>query len=153
MSESLMRVFIGLGTNLGNREANLRLGIAKLSRIMTGVRISSIRETEAVGPSQPAYLNGALEGDTDFSPSCLLHVLKTIEYDLGRRQAPRWTARPLDLDILFYGSKIIQTPDLCIPHPEMHHRRFVLEPLDELDGNLVHPLLRKTIKDLLGELK
>lgn len=148
-----MRVYIGLGSNLGNRENNLRLGIAKLSRLMTRVRVSTLRETLAIGPLQPAYLNGVLEGETDFPPACLLRALKTIEYDLGRRPAPRWTARLLDLDILLYEDRIIQTPDLCIPHPEMHHRRFVLDPLYELDGDLVHPTLHKTIKALLEELR
>lgn len=107
-----MRVYIGFGSNLGNREDNLRLGIAKLARVISVIRISGIRETEAVGPAQPAYLNGVLEGETDFRPACLLRALKVIEYDLGRRPAPRWTARMLDLDILFYGDHIIQAPDL-----------------------------------------
>jgi 2-amino-4-hydroxy-6-hydroxymethyldihydropteridine diphosphokinase len=148
-----MRVYIGLGSNLGNREKNLRLGIAKLSRVMTGIRISSIGETDAIGPSQPAYLNGVLEGETDFRPACLLRALKIFEHDLGRRPAPRWTARPLDLDILLYGSSVMQTPDLCIPHPELSKRRFVLEPLNELDGDIVHPSLHKTISKLLEELR
>ena len=148
-----MRVYIGLGSNLGNREGNLRMGIAKLSRLMTEIRVSTLRETLAIGPSQPAYLNGVLEGETDFRPACLLRVLKTIEYDLGRRPAPRWTARSLDLDILLFEHEIIRMHDLHIPHPEIPKRRFVLESLCELDGDLVHPSLHKTVSQLLEELR
>ena len=148
-------VFIGIGSNLGNREENCRKALRLISEkagIVT--RQSSIYETRPWGvENQPPFFNMAAEADTLADPRTLLSILKVIEKELGRTESPRWGPRTLDLDILFYDDLVIDTPELRIPHPLMHMRKFVLQPLSEIAPDKVHPILKKTVKELLSELK
>ena len=133
--------YIGLGSNLGDREGNLRTALARLTELGE-VRASSFRETDPVGlTDQPRFLNAAAELSTDLPARDLLDALLTIERDLGRDRAreERWGPRTLDLDLLLYGDEVIDEPGLRVPHPRLAERRFVLEPLHELAPGLVLP--------------
>jgi 2-amino-4-hydroxy-6-hydroxymethyldihydropteridine diphosphokinase len=137
------RVFVGLGSNLGGRDANLRQALDLLAG-EPGVelgRVSAFRDTEPVGYlDQPRFLNAAAEVETDLSPAEFLARLLAIERRLGRvRTGPRFGPRTIDLDLLLYGDETIDAPGLRVPHPRLHERRFVLEPLAELDPGLVVP--------------
>jgi 2-amino-4-hydroxy-6-hydroxymethyldihydropteridine diphosphokinase len=139
-----MRAFIGLGSNLGDREDNLRRAVAELRRLaQTEVRaVSSFRDTAPVGYlDQPRFLNGVVELETALGPGDLLRELLRIEQWLGRNraQSPPQGPRTADLDLLLYGDERIRRADLQVPHPRLHERRFVLEPLAELDPSLVVP--------------
>jgi 2-amino-4-hydroxy-6-hydroxymethyldihydropteridine diphosphokinase len=127
--------YLGIGSNLGDRRKNIKRAIELLSKIK-GVkihRVSRIYETEPVGgPPQGKFLNGAIKIKTILSPEGLLKVLKNIEKKLGRVRTIRYGPRPIDLDILLYGSEIINRKDLKIPHPRMFEREFVLKPLREI---------------------
>ena len=151
----MSRVFLGVGSNEGDRlhaisEAIRLLGATERIRV---TQMATILETEPVGgPSQGPYLNTVVELDTTLSPRELLNVLQQIERRLGRRpSSERWAPRPMDLDILLYDERTIQEPDLAIPHPRMHERRFVLEPLAQLAPDTVHPILKRSIHDLLAK--
>jgi len=140
----MTRAFIGLGSNLGDREATLGRAVDAL-RALPGTevrRVSSFRDTEPVGlRDQPSFLNGAVELETDLSPRELLEALLAIERSLGRDRAgvPPGGPRTADLDLLLYGEARIAEPGLEVPHPRLHERRFVLEPLAELDPALDVP--------------
>jgi 2-amino-4-hydroxy-6-hydroxymethyldihydropteridine diphosphokinase len=142
LGEGWERVYLGLGSNLGDRERNLRAAVERLAA-MPGVRIlrcSRVYETEPVGPGdQPWFLNAVVEADTSLSPETLLRRAKAIEAELGRQPGPRWGPRPLDVDILLYGERSLDLPDLTIPHPELWSRLFVLVPLAELRPDLSGP--------------
>jgi 2-amino-4-hydroxy-6-hydroxymethyldihydropteridine diphosphokinase len=149
--------YVALGSNLGDREAHLAAAIAAL-RARPGVRViavSRVYETAPVGPPpQGPYLNAAVYLRTTLAPRALLACLLEIEAAQGReRSAGRWSARTLDLDLLFYGSLALDEPDLCIPHPHLHERHFVLEPLCELAPRLVHPRLGETIEELAAKVR
>lgn len=150
------RVFIGVGSNGGDRLACISSAIKALSRVdgVHVVQMATIIETEPVGgPPQGPYLNTVVELQTTRTPQDLLGVLKDIERRLGRQPTmQRWAPRPIDLDILLYGDVMLNDSSLIIPHPRMHMRRFVLEPLAQLAPDLLHPLLRRTIADLLAHL-
>jgi 2-amino-4-hydroxy-6-hydroxymethyldihydropteridine diphosphokinase len=145
-------VYIALGSNLGDRAAML----ARAEQAMgeAGVRVlrrSSVYTTEPVdAPPQPWFLNSVVEAETSLTPVQLLHVLAGIERGLGRRRITPRGPRTLDLDILLYGSSVINTPELQVPHPGLPNRRFVLAPLAELAPGLRHPVLHKSIADLLA---
>ena len=133
--------FIGLGSNLGDREGNLRAAVARLAELGR-VRVSSFRETDPVGVTdQPKFLNAAAELSTDLPARDLLDALLAIERDFGRDRAreERWGPRTLDLDLLLYADELIDEPGLTVPHPRLAERRFVLEPLHELAPGLVLP--------------
>ncbi len=152
----MARVFIGLGSNQGDRFQYLSRVMQSLGR-EPGVRIvamATIIETEPVGgPPQGPYLNTVAELESTLSPAELLGVLKRIEQQHGRQpSAQRWVARPIDLDILLYDAQIIDSPALTIPHPRLHERRFVLEPLVQLVPELVHPVLQRSMAALLAQL-
>lgn len=126
------RAAVGLGSNLGNRERHLERGRRGLERLGRIVSMSSWYETEPIGgPEQDPYLNAVIVLDTDLSPTEMLDGLLAIERREGRVRAERWGPRTLDLDLLLYGDEEIDQPGLTVPHPEMTHRRFVLEPLLE----------------------
>ena len=131
----MKKVYIGVGSNLGNRKGNITSAIKKIKGA-DGIRVtkvSSFIETEPEGgPPQGNFLNGAIEINTDLSPHQLLKKLKRIEKELGRVKTVKNGPRPIDLDILVYGKEKINTPRLKIPHPRMHKRGFVMRPLKEL---------------------
>ncbi len=135
----MTEAFIAIGTNLGNREENIKAALKSLSQNteITIEKVSSVRETEPVdGPPQPPYLNGVIKIKTALSPQQLLDTLQGIEKSLGRERTVRFGPRIIDLDILLYGDKIISQPDLEIPHPKMREREFVMEPLREIEPDI-----------------
>jgi 2-amino-4-hydroxy-6-hydroxymethyldihydropteridine diphosphokinase len=147
-------VYISIGSNLGNREENCEKAIALL--IKRGIKVikrSSLCETEPWGvKEQPEFINVAVEVETHLRPEELLKNLKEIEIDIGRRESKLWGPRIIDIDILFYDDLVIKTPELEIPHPGINNRGFVLEPLSEIAPDKIHPVLKKSIKELLLEL-
>jgi len=150
-------VYIGLGSNLGRKKANIRRAIKLLNK-KTDIKIlkvSSLYETEPMGyVKQDWFVNACLKAETNLSPRQLLNTLKDIEKQLKRKKRfIRWGPRTIDMDILLYDNLRLKTKDLIIPHPEMHKRAFVLIPLMELEPNLVHPTKRKSILKLLANLK
>jgi 2-amino-4-hydroxy-6-hydroxymethyldihydropteridine diphosphokinase len=146
--------YVGLGANLGAREETLGRAVERL-REAEGVdvlAVSSLRETEPVGVvDQPPFLNGAVQLETSLPPRELLDLLLAIERSLGRVRGARWGPRLVELDLLLYGSEIVDEPGLRIPHPRLPERRFALEPLAELDAWLEIPG-RATVSALLAEL-
>jgi 2-amino-4-hydroxy-6-hydroxymethyldihydropteridine diphosphokinase len=150
-------VYIGLGSNIGDRRAHLRFALEMLNEA-AGIsvrRVSRFIETEPIGPPQARYLNGAARLDADQSPIELLHRLQLIEAALGRDHSveEHWGPRTCDLDILLIDDIVMDTPELVIPHPRMHERSFVLRPLAEIAAKAVHPVLHKTVEDLLADLE
>ncbi len=145
--------FIGIGSNIGNREGNCERAIELL--LKNGVRVtkrSSMRETEPWGiKEQQWFINMAIEVETDLCPEDLLSTLKGIEAEMGRREGIRWGPRIIDLDILLYDDLIIKTPKLEIPHRGTYDREHVLEPLSEIAPEKLHPVLKKSIKEILDE--
>jgi 2-amino-4-hydroxy-6-hydroxymethyldihydropteridine diphosphokinase len=144
------RIFVGLGSNLGDRERNLREAVERLRKIGV-VRLSTLRDTDPVGVAdQPNFLNAVAELSSELPARELLDRLLEIERELGRDRAKegRWGPRTIDLDLLLYGDEVIDEPGLTLPHPRLAERRFVLEPLHELAPELVLPDGRR-IKDLL----
>jgi 2-amino-4-hydroxy-6-hydroxymethyldihydropteridine diphosphokinase len=141
--------YVGLGSNLGDREGTIRAAVAELPGL---VSVSTLRETDPVGiTDQPRFLNGVAALETELAPRELLDVLLTVERRLGRERGQRWGPRTIDLDLLLYGNEVIDETGLTIPHPRLHERRFVLEPLAELSPALVVPG-RGRLEDLLAEL-
>ena len=150
-----MKVFVGLGSNLGERESMIRLALEDLSRLPETklVRASSLYDTEPVGEvDQPNFLNAVAQLETELSARQLLWNLLLIEKRLGRVRTRRWGPRTMDLDLLLYGDEVIEDSDLRVPHPELAHRSFVLVPLIELDPLLVHPVTRETLLHLVSRL-
>ncbi len=144
-------VYLGLGSNMGDRMENLRLSVERLSRRMTIARVSSVYETDPVGfPGQPLFLNAVVAANDELGPFELLGWAKQIESDLGRRPSFRNAPRPIDIDIILYGEMAIRTAALTVPHPRMAERAFVLVPLAEVVGDLVEPVSGLKISALLA---
>ena len=155
---SSARVYIAMGSNLGDREATLLAALRMMAEHPEIVvrRRSEFLETDPVGPpGQGKYLNAAVEIDTTLPPEDLLAALKQIEARLGRDRSKevRWGSRTCDLDILLIDDSVIDSADLKVPHPYLHERTFMLEPLVQIAPDVVHPMLKKTMAQLLGELK
>jgi 2-amino-4-hydroxy-6-hydroxymethyldihydropteridine diphosphokinase len=147
-------VYLGVGSNLGDREANLAAAASALRDVVgvTVLRRSRLYDTLAVGPPQPRYLNAVWELASALPPWRLLTILQSVEKALGRTGKGLQRPRTVDLDVLLWGERILAEPDFQIPHAEMHRRRFVLEPLAELAPDARHPVLGSTIGELLAGL-
>jgi len=154
MSFGPVVVYLGLGSNMGDRWANLDKALEFLSERLTVKKVSSVYETEPVGNvNQPHFLNLVCEVSTRLEPMGLLTLAKGMESKLGRTRGGANAPRPIDIDILFYGNQVINTPKLIIPHPKLTQRAFVLVPLVEIAPDLAHPVSSKTVKELLADLK
>jgi 2-amino-4-hydroxy-6-hydroxymethyldihydropteridine diphosphokinase len=146
-------VAIGLGSNLGDREAHLAFAADRLAGLLRTLKLSRWHETEPVGVEpQPRFLNGAAVGETGRSARQLLDDLLTIERERGRERPSPGTPRTLDLDLLLVGDQILNEPGLIVPHPRLRERRFVLEPLAEIAPALVDPVTGLTVAALLSRL-
>ena len=145
-------IFLGLGSNQGDRELNLKNSIKLLnSRVGKVLSTSGIYESEPWGvKNQNYFLNQVIEIETHIDPNDLLNICKNIEYDMGRKPEIRWGKRVIDIDILYYQSKVINQENLKIPHKLMHERKFVMIPLNDLNENHLHPILKITNKEILN---
>lgn len=147
-------VYLGLGANLGDRLANLRIALQRLQTLARLDEVSSLYETQPQGVTdQPLFFNAVCRVSTGLEPQALLRFLKNLEREIGRRPGGQeWGPRPIDLDILLYDDRVVDASELKVPHPRLAERAFVLVPLCELAPELHHPLLGKNIKDLLASV-
>jgi len=143
-------VYIGIGSNIGNRQENCREAIRQMGRRgVNVVKESSMIETEPWGVTeQPRFINMAVEAETGLAPENLFTALKDTEAAMGRTDAVRWGPRVIDLDIFFYDDMVLDTPELKIPHPYLHERDFVLIPLAEIAPEKIHPVFKKSVREL-----
>jgi 2-amino-4-hydroxy-6-hydroxymethyldihydropteridine diphosphokinase len=151
----MQQVFIGIGSNQGNSVDSCLQAVAMLREhpAIAGLRTSSLYHTRPEGyENQPWFVNGVTVCTTHLDPDELLQVLHGIEHKLGRVRLQRWGPRTIDLDILAYGEMVIDLAHLSIPHPRLHNRRFVLVPLLEIAPDWVHPVLKISVSDLIGNL-
>lgn len=146
-------VYLSLGSNVGDRAANLLSAIERLASLGTVEAVSSFYETEPVEfVAQPWFLNCVVKVDTAKMPKQLLAGILDLERKMGRRRTQKKGPRTIDIDILLFGNSIIETQDLTVPHPAMHERRFVLEPLVEIAPEVRHPAFKRTIRELRDAL-
>jgi 2-amino-4-hydroxy-6-hydroxymethyldihydropteridine diphosphokinase len=148
--------YIGIGSNIGDKVHQCELAISEILKVDRHKLLakSSLFKSKPIGyTSQDWFVNGVIKIETEMEPLDLFRVLRTIELKLGRTQTFRWGPRSIDIDILFFDDKEVRTQELQIPHPRLHERQFVLIPLVEIDRDLLHPILKKTIGKLLEETK
>lgn len=145
--------YLSLGSNIGDREQHLRDAIARLGSLGQVISVSSFYETEPVEfPDQAWFLNCAIAFETNETPHELMTAILDIEQKMGRQRLQKKGPRTIDIDILLFDDAVLDTPQLTIPHPAMANRRFVLEPMAEIAAELRHPLLNKSVNELLAEL-
>lgn len=153
VENAIHTVYLGLGSNQGDRDELLRAALRSLAPAVEITRISSVYDTAPqLVTDQPRFHNIAVAGTTRLTPAALLRAAKRIEVELGRQPGPRYGPRPIDIDILLYDDTTVVTPDLTIPHPGIAERGFVLAPLAELAPELQHPVLCVTVSELLRRL-
>ena len=146
-------VFIGIGANLGSVRENFARALRSMEKYARLVAVSSLYESDPVGlRDQPRFTNAVIKLETELSPFELLERLKATEKEIGRKKTARWGPRVIDLDIIFYGEVVINTDSLVVPHPRAHERRFVLEPLLEIEPAAWHPVKNMAVRDICSGL-
>ncbi|APQ76168.1 TPA: 2-amino-4-hydroxy-6-hydroxymethyldihydropteridine diphosphokinase [Clostridium botulinum] len=147
--------YVAFGSNMGEKENYIKRALEKIEeRGMKIIKVSSIYETEPYGVlDQDSFLNGVVKIETNLTPEDLIGELLNIEKQLDRVRERRWGPRTIDLDIIFYDDLIINEKDLVIPHKDLENREFVLKPLCDIDENFIHPVLKKSVRELYDELK
>ena len=147
-------VYLSLGSNLGDREKYLREAVSRLGELGVIRQVSAFYETQPVEVrgEQPWFLNCALAMETELTPLVFLSQVLAVEQSMGRIRREPKGPRTIDIDIVFFANDVLDTPELTVPHPAMHQRRFVMEPLAEIAPALVHPVLQRSVRDLLDSL-